>query len=65
MIDDEWLSTELNKLDLDIDVYGEYVQGIMSDEEMEWNERVESVMNLVSSATDSVGCAWVCRFYAE
>ena len=55
---DEWLCTELSKLNLDHDIYGEYVKGIMSDNDVELDERIENVMQILSGATDKVSSAY-------
>lgn len=49
---DDWLSAELTRLSLDEDVYGEYVKGIIADEDVELDERVENVMQILSCATE-------------
>ena len=47
---DDWLSEQLNRLDIDAEVYGEYVKGIMGDTEQNIEERVTTVSEILSSA---------------
>ena len=49
---DAWLSARLGALDLDADVYAEYVSGILADEDMPLDERAEQASQLVAAALD-------------
>jgi hypothetical protein len=47
-----WVRQRVQALALDEDVYVEYVKGILEDEDMELDERVESAISILSSACE-------------
>ncbi|CAM9416036.1 unnamed protein product, partial [Scytosiphon promiscuus] len=49
---DTWLVEKLDTLGLDAEVYGGYVTGIMGDEDNPEEERVDSVMEILSGAAE-------------
>ena len=51
---EEWVRAKVAALALDTDVYVEYVKGILEDEDMELVERVQSVVSILTSASDGV-----------
>ncbi|CBJ30946.1 hypothetical protein Esi_0226_0020 [Ectocarpus siliculosus] len=49
---DTWLVDKLDALGLDAEVYGGYVTGIMGDEDNPQEERIESVIEILSGAAE-------------
>ena len=51
--EDIWLKDQITAFGLaDTDVYEGYIEGIMSDEDTELDERIESVLGFLGSATE-------------
>lgn len=50
--DSNWLKERLEEMDLDVDVYQGYIEGIMSDEDTELDEKIESVLAFLGSASE-------------
>lgn len=49
---EKWLGDKLDKLGLDDEVFGGYVTGIMGDEDNPQEERIDSVCEILSGATE-------------
>lgn len=49
-----WVRAKVERLGLDADVYVEYGRGILEDEDMEIEERVESVIGIFTGAADGL-----------
>lgn len=50
----QWLSAALDSLDLDGEIYVGYVEGILQDESEPLDDRLESVVEILSGATEKV-----------
>ena len=50
---EEWLSESFTTLQID-PVFTEYISGILQDEEISLSDRIETVLQVLSSATEEV-----------